>query len=170
MALTLAINIRQQRLMNVVYGLQNVRADRAMQAANVDAAEIYQLQGARLILAYDLRGHGADLLAMPTSALLCVFLQPTPLGVDWVTGDPMNVLLKALDIAPQRQMTLCDATRDADEQTVRDAVDQGFASLHYAGDLRRAKFDTGDGRYEFRHARDFVIQATPKIRRALGPR
>lgn len=88
-------------------------------------------------------------------------------GREWVRTDPLTRLLNSLWSAPKRALRLDKAAAAGGEDLIREVVDGGYATLHYGGDLRQTEFK-GDGAHEFRHARDFLLIGTLKIRNVLG--
>jgi hypothetical protein len=165
MALTAQLNGAQQRLLNVIHRNRELRADKALEILPGYGPDVVDdLARTGHIVARTAMGRDDDIRATPTSSWKTLYLQLTPRGNVWVVTDPWNRLLA--QVVERRPMSLADADA-ADEQMVRQAWDDGYVTLHYAGDLRETKF-SGDGRYEFRHARDFVLMATSKARHALG--
>jgi hypothetical protein len=82
----------------------------------------------------------------------------------WVGGDPLSVLLGSVWMAPSRRMRLHEALGFSDRPTIVAAVDGGYLTACYAdGHETQLRGD-----YEFRHARDFSLRATSKVRNVLG--
>lgn len=89
------------------------------------------------------------------------FLRLTPPGFDWVTGNPMNVLIKALRAAPKKRLSLWKAKQVADDETLFAAVEVGWATVHYAGDQKQLSRLT---QYDLKHSSDYTMNATSKTR------
>lgn len=173
----------QRRLMNVLYdtgtSCPGAEARRARKAAQCDHEDIVGLAMADLVEARRNNGDG-PLVNIPAARHTLYFggtlLRLTNLGISWCGRNPLNKLLRALDAAPRGRYDLtgrCASGDCDDDEMIVGIVTDGYATLHFGGDLRETKFQrngAGGTRYEFKHGADYVLIPTPKIRTVLGPK
>lgn len=180
-SITANLSPAQRRLMNVLFdtgrAAEGMSARSAKDAAEVGHDEVIGLALADLVEARTAgRGELVDIPSATSSLLYTrgTVLRLTGLGISWCRENPLNALLRALDTAPRGRFDLRDASAVCgDDDVIVSIVSDGYATLHFAGDLRETKFGgtrTHGVLDEIRHGTDYVLIATPKIRTVLGPK
>jgi hypothetical protein len=168
----------QRRLMNVLYetgpACSGAVARQAKRLASADHEDVVGLATADLVEGRTAcRGELIDIPARGNALYVGGHtLRLTNLGISWCNENPLNRLLRTLDEAPRGRFTLDKALAVVNDRNVIGAAVEhdGYAALHFAGDLRETKFGPRDGEYEFAHPKDYALIATPKIRTVLGPK
>lgn len=170
MAVTTALKAAQRRLLNYLYDYGDVPMNWVQRRVDVERSGIEPVFLAGLIEALDDDGEVIDYPGTTALGRATVKLRLTSAGKIWVKDDPTNRLLRLIDRVGT--LRLSRAVREAGEDAriiILDHVQQGYLTLHYAGDLRETQFNSHDGRYEFQFADDFRLLSTAKIRTVLGP-
>jgi hypothetical protein len=108
MATLTCLPAAQSRLINLLHQTSGAKfrppANTALAQADADPADLDHLARARFVTADDGHEQHVEILDCPVDALRHVFLTLTPLGVDWVTGDPGNQVLRVLGDGDRRQV------------------------------------------------------------------
>lgn len=169
----------ERRLLNVL-AADNVPqlglpVRQALTAANADHTNVVSLADVELIEAFH---QGREHIEFNSVTMFELgrdgnTLRLTGKGISWVVTDPENKLLRAIDAARSGSYDLRAASRDCDDDAlIISVVENGYATLHYKGDLKETKFVRGIGgrlAHQFVHGADYVLIPTTKMRRVLGP-
>lgn len=170
MAVTTQLTKPQWRLMNLLHNyilMSGLRGDVAMERTGTDFEDVRALDRHGFVCARRGVTKVDSLAELPPHQFKRVDFRLTHAGEVWVQDNPLNVLLRSLDMVRNRRMRLDEAVAWSDKDTVRKATEIGFATLHYAGDQREVG-DSVCGPYEFNNARDYTLNLTPKARHVLG--
>ena len=171
-SITAKLSHEQRRLLNLVHdtpvGFADARKMRTR--AGIEHGEVIGLALADLIEAW----RGTYRIDIPSSTHTLLYtgahtLRLTMVGTMWVTENPLNKLLRTMLEQPKGAFDLRDASDCVeDDAVIIGAVGEGYATLHFKGDMKETKFDRAGGRYEFRHGADFVLCGTRKATAVLG--
>ncbi len=162
MALTSSLSLEEKRLLNVAY-MRALTVPALLARADAQIDDIRVLMQLNFLLALTAAGE------VPVEQVKAdrrdATIRLAELGRRWVTTNPRNRLLRDLQSAASRGLSLAKAL-EAGADTVHQVLAADFATLRYAGDRREVPRLTD---YAVRHARDYVLVCTRRVGVVLGP-
>jgi hypothetical protein len=169
----------QQRLVNTVfdYGANRVhrRADQLLAGLQAEWDDLVGVVDQRLIEARNERGGAVTNLATLPSLpfkgpnVWPLWLYLTNVGRDWVLTDPLNALLRYVNVCPARRVRLDHAVAVGGRKSVRNAADGGYLTLHEVESQREVRLTDRSVRdFVFGRAQHFTVNGTRKIAQVLG--